>query len=54
MLGEGHESLLQANLFHACTSLLDHVPIEEAMGDPIAAIERVTKAMLNSFDFDPT
>ena len=42
MLGEGYESLIDAGVFHLCTSLLEHVPIEEALGDPAAAIAHVS------------
>jgi len=49
MLGDGYESLMDSNIFHSCTSLLEHVPIEEAMGDPAAAIEHVSKKVSKMF-----
>jgi len=49
MLGDGYESLIDQGVFLTCTSLLEHVPIEEAMGDPAAAIERVTKTVSDTY-----
>ena len=49
MLGDGYESLMDSDIFHSCTSLLEHVPIEEAMGDPAAAIEHVSKKVSKMF-----
>ena len=49
MLGERHESLIETGVFHSCTSLLEHVPIEEAMGNPGASIQFVAERVSDTF-----
>lgn len=43
ILGDGAEQLIKTGIFSDVVSMLDHLPIEEAMGDPQAALQQVTR-----------